>query len=92
MTEDEYDMFMPVYESLFKSIEQQLKTEPLFAVSIENILKYAKRLDIEIKESETDSFLDGLSRYFSKLYVTAFVDRKEKVVLFKGGLIEKEKH
>ncbi len=68
------DRFISVYESIRRTIEPKFDSKrPGLGTSIliRDILNETKRLGIKIKESEIDSFLQGLITYFSKLNITA---------------------
>ncbi len=83
------DRFMIVYESIRRTIEPKFdpKRPGLgSSIIISDILNEAKRLGIEIKEREIDSFLKELIAYFSKLGIKA--QKTETSILFTKGLAE----
>lgn len=88
---EKYDKYIPVYESIRRTIEPELDPlRPALATSIyiRDILREAERLGIEVKDIEIDSFLQGLIEYFSKLGIEALKSTTSGDISFTKGLVE----
>ena len=87
---ENHGRFIPIYESIQKGIEPAIeKTEFGVAIRIEEMLKAAKSLGIEIKSEDEKIFLDGLDKYFGKLGITTYESETKagvKTIMFKKGI------
>ena len=63
---EKYDKFIPLYESIGKIVTPATE-KGIVGIRIEDILKQADSLGIEIYESEIKLLLDGLNIYFLNL-------------------------
>lgn len=78
---EKYDKFIPLYESIGKIVTLAVE-KGVVGIRIEDILKQADSLGIEIYESEIKLLLDGLITYFLNLGIIA-----EESESFSGEII-----